>query len=363
MKNTNKSIKNSIKISKKTIIAVIIAIIAIYVVIVVSNLIKNPTDTVMIENGKLYSEEQVAGYIIRDEIVIKGKNYKNGMEKIVNEGERAAKDESVFRYYTTGEENLIKKIQEVSLKIQEALSSENINPTGDIKVLENQIDEKLSNLYTINDIQKIQEYKKDINTYITKKAKISGDLSPAGSNIKKLYEERAKYEEELNNGAEYVTAPNSGLVSYRVDGLEGVLTPETFSTLTAKKLEELNVKTGQIISTSEEEGKIIDNFKCYIAVILNSEKSKDAKVGNSIKVRLSNSKEVPAEIEYISQEDDGRKVVVIKIEKYIQELINYRKISLDIIWWGDTGLKVPNSAIVYQDNKAYVVRNKSRIFS
>ena len=137
MKNTNKSIKNSIKISKKTIIAVIITIIAIYVVIVVSNLIKNPTDTVMIENGKLYSEEQVAGYIIRDEIVIKGKNYKNGMEKIVNEGERAAKDESVFRYYTTGEENLIKKIQEVSLKIQEALSSENINPTGDIKVLEN----------------------------------------------------------------------------------------------------------------------------------------------------------------------------------------------------------------------------------
>ncbi|MFR5684086.1 MAG: HlyD family efflux transporter periplasmic adaptor subunit, partial [Clostridia bacterium] len=146
---------------------------------------------------------------------------------------------------------------------------------------------------------------------------------------------------------------------YRVDGLENVLTPDTFSTLTAKTLEDLNLKTGQIISTSEECGKIIDNFSCYIAVILDSEQANAAQVGDDIKVRLSNSEEIPAEIYYISTEEDGRKLIILKVEKYIQELISYRKISLDVIWWSSSGLKVPNSAIKYENDLAYVVRNRA----
>lgn len=348
------------KVNKKMLImGIVLLAIVIYVAFVIFNLFLNPTDTVMIENGKLYMEEAATGYIIRDEEVVQGKNYKNGMLKIKNEGERVAKDEAIFRYYTSGEEELVKKIQDISLKIQEALENDANSPTGDIKVLEEQIDDKLNSLYDLNDVQKIKEYKKDINTYITKKAKIAGELSPSGSQIKKLYEERAAYEEQLNAGAEYVKAGRAGMVSYRVDGLENVLTPDTFSTLTAKTLEDLNLKTGQIISTSEECGKIIDNFSCYIAVILDSEQANAAQVGNDIKVRLSNSEEIPAEIYYISTEEDGRKLIILKVEKYIQELISYRKISLDVIWWSSSGLKVPNSAIKYENDLAYVVRNRA----
>jgi len=348
------------KVNKKMlIVGIVLLAIVIYVAFVIFNLFLNPTDTVMIENGKLYMEEAATGYIIRDEEVVQGKNYKNGMLKIKNEGERVAKDEAIFRYYTSGEEELVKKIQDISLKIQEALENDANSPTGDIKVLEEQIDDKLNSLYDLNDVQKIKEYKKDINTYITKKAKIAGELSPSGSQIKKLYEERAAYEEQLNAGAEYVKAGRAGMVSYRVDGLENVLTPDTFSTLTAKTLEDLNLKTGQIISTSEECGKIIDSFSCYIAVILDSEQANAAQVGNDIKVRLSNSEEIPAEIYYISTEEDGRKLIILKVEKYIQELISYRKISLDVIWWSSSGLKVPNSAIKYENDLAYVVRNRA----
>lgn len=348
------------KVNKKMlIVGIVLLAIVIYVAFVIFNLFLNPTDTVMIENGKLYMEEAATGYIIRDEEVVQGKNYKNGMLKIKNEGERVAKDEAIFRYYTSGEEELVKKIQDISLKIQEALENDTNSPTGDIKVLEEQIDDKLNSLYDLNDVQKIKEYKKDINTYITKKAKIAGELSPSGSQIKKLYEERAAYEEQLNAGAEYVKAGRAGMVSYRVDGLENVLTPDTFSTLTAKTLEDLNLKTGQIISTSEECGKIIDNFSCYIAVILDSEQANAAQVGDDIKVRLSNSEEIPAEIYYISTEEDGRKLIILKVEKYIQELISYRKISLDVIWWSSSGLKVPNSAIKYENDLAYVVRNRA----
>ena len=57
-------------------------------------------------------------------------------------------------------------------------------------------------MYHISDVQKIKEYKKDLNTYLTKKAKVAGDLSPAGSYLKKLIQERSTYENQLNSGAE-----------------------------------------------------------------------------------------------------------------------------------------------------------------
>ena len=51
-------------------------------------LIKQPTDIFIIEKGNLYQEETDIGYVIRNEKVIKGENYKNGMMQIKAEGER-----------------------------------------------------------------------------------------------------------------------------------------------------------------------------------------------------------------------------------------------------------------------------------
>ena len=65
--------------------------------------------------------------------------------------------------------------------------------------------------------------KKEINESLTKKAKLTGELSPSGSYIKELISKRSKYEEQLNSGSEYIEATVSGLVSYKVDGLEDVL--------------------------------------------------------------------------------------------------------------------------------------------
>lgn len=58
-----------------------------------------------------------------------------------------------------------------------------------------------------------------------------------------MIEERKSYENQLNSGAEYVKAPISGLVSYRVDGLEETLTPENFEMINEEYLENLNIKT------------------------------------------------------------------------------------------------------------------------
>lgn len=352
------------KLNRKKYITflILIAIILCYACYTVYHLAIKPTDTFIVENGKLSSEENIQGYIIRDEMVLKGQNYKNGISQIKAEGEKVAKGESIFRYYTTGEEQLVKKIQELDSKIQEAWEKENNIFSPDIKLLEQQIEGKLEEMYHVNDMQKIKEYKKDLNSSINKKAKIAGEKSPAGSYLKKLIEERSTYENQLNQNSEYLTAERSGVVSYRVDGLEEILTPSNFGSLSKKMLEELSLKTGQIVSTSEESGKIIDNFSCSIACLLKHEKleEKQVEIGDTLTLRLSGTKELQAEIIYMAKESEEEELVVFQVNRYVEELINYRKISFDIVWWNVSGWKIPNDAIKQETEELqYVIRKRA----
>lgn len=344
---------------KKIIIYVAFILILMYLVYAVYLLIKQPTNKVTVENGTLYLEETNIGYIIRDEQVVKGNNYKNGMQQIKTEGEKTAKDESIYRYYSQNEEQLKTQISELDNQIQEALKGQKGIYSSDIKLLENQLDEKIELLNKMTDLSKISEYQKQINDLITKKAKLTGESSAAGSYLKQLYNQRSKLEEQLNSGAEYIKAPKSGIVSYKVDGLEEILTPNNFSELSKDLLEGLKLKTGQLIATSDECGKIIDNSKCYIATITDSEQAKNAKLEDKVTIRLSNNKLIQAKISYISQENEEEMLLVLEIDRQISELADYRKISFDLIWWSDTGLKVPNQAIIEENGLNYVVRNRA----
>lgn len=358
---TSKQTKvNNKKINKKRIILYIaLLVLIVYVFYIIYLLVKQPTDVITIEEGKLYQEETNIGYVIRKEKVVKGQNYKNGMEQIIAEGERVSVDENIFRYYSINEENLKQKISELDTKIQEVMSNDKSLLTADMKLLENKIDEKLENISEITDVTKLTEYKKEIESLVTKKAKTAGEASPQGSYLRKLIEERKNYESQLNSGAEYVKAPISGLVSYRVDGLEETLTPDNFGALSKEYLESLDLKTGKMVATNEECGKVIDNFSCYIATITSSEEAKNANVGDDVKVRLSNNVEVSAEIVNIIKENDEDIIIILELTEQIEELINYRKITFDLIWWSASGLKVPNQSIVKENELNYVVRNRA----
>lgn len=350
------------KIRKGRVFAVvlILALVFIYAVYLVAKLVQNPTNTFMVTNGKISQEESDIGYIIREETVVKGQNYKNGMVKIKNEGEKVAKGDSVFRYYSSGEEELKNKIAELDVEIQSLMQNEKSSFPSDVKLLESQIEKELDFIYGVNNAQKIQEYKKNINSYITKKAKIS---SPSNSRLKELLSQREEYENRLTSDSENVNAPESGIVSYRVDGLESVLTTENFTKFNKNFLQDLKLKTGQTVASSEEVGKIINNYQCYIVFNSNTNEAKSSKVGDTIKIRVQNSDTVKASVENIIDEDDESKTITVKITNDVEKLIAYRKISFDIIWWDAEGFRIPNEAIKEKNGLSYVVRNRNGYYN
>ena len=112
----------------------------------------------VIKKDIILSEESAIGYVIRDEKIAKGNNYENGMVQIKSEGEKVAKKDSVFRYYTTTEQELNQKIEELNLKIQEALLGQTNLLPSDIKAIDDQIEDRIDGIKTKNDLQEIKEY-------------------------------------------------------------------------------------------------------------------------------------------------------------------------------------------------------------
>lgn len=355
MNNVKKKPLNN---KKKKFIIVLTGIFLIYIIYLLVKLLANPTDTFIVEQGKIYKEESQEGYIIRDEQIVENDEQIGNMVQLKAEGKKVASGEAIYRFSLKNEDELKAKIEELDIQIQQALQKENTVFSTDIKLLETQIEEKLEKIYENANIQEVELYKKEISNAINKKAKIAGDSTASGSYVKQLIEQRSECEKQVNANSKYVYSNKSGIISYKVDNLENTLTTADFNYLNKNFLQSLNLKSGQIIA-SNNKAKIINNFKCYIACVSKTEEATNSKVGDYIKIRLPSSEEIPAKIVHKLEEKDNENLLVFEIEKSVEDLVNYRKIAFDIIWWSDSGIKLPNSAIQYEGDFAYVIRNRA----
>lgn len=131
-----------------------------------------------------------------------------------------------------------------------------------------------------------------------------------------------------------------------------------FSYLSTEFLKSLDTKSGATILTSEEKGKVIDNFECYLACIMDTEKASVAKVGDTVTLRLPSANEVDASIQHIVDEGDSR-ILVFRVTEDVEKLVEYRQMSVDVIWWNYKGLKVSNLAILEENDISYVEKGKA----
>ncbi len=337
---------------KQNIVLVILSIIiilAIFFLVKIIQLMQKPTTTTIVRNGELIKYEEVVGYIIRDEEIVDTSKYSGIVNTTISDGYRVAKNGTILTYVSSTEENLVKKIAELDTKIQEAMDNQPSVAPRDVKTLETEIKNQLYDaIKNKKDVYSVFEHKTNMNENIQKKAKIVGELSPAGSKLKSLIDERLEYESQLNQAKQVLKSPKAGLVSYRVDGYESILTPNSLSSLSLKELDKIKMNVGQVIPIDTSKVKVIDNFFCYIAIPLQSDEGKKVNLNDKISLRFDHTEDelVTGTIDYISEEKNTR-LIIVKITSNIEELVKYRKVSLDVVWWRDTGLKVPNSAIKY----------------
>ena len=229
----------------------------------------------------------------------------------------------------------------------------------EMRSIDRQIENVVGNLRNSNNIREIAEYRSEVNRYIAARITSVVEMSGSDGGIRDLASRREAYENEINRDARYVTAVRSGIVSYRVDGLEEVLTPGKMQELNASVLRNLDLSAGRRIPSSENKGKIVDNFETFIAVTLTTEEARNASVGRRITLRVSGGELIPAVIHSAVPSENGSVFIIFRTTESAEQLIEYRKINMDVIWWEYEGLKIPNSVLMHNNGLAYVVRNRA----
>ena len=359
-KKVCKSKKNKIKWGRFVIIGAVVAYLIMFVYTFFAQSIKATT----IVYGELEVAETVYGYITRNEQIVTC-DLNGELYPVMNEGERVSKAQAVAVVENNNSEIISNKIKELTRKMGSFSSPSVFN--NDIMLIDTEVNSILNSLMTSNyneGFSSLKNIRDNIENKLNKKSSIIGENSAKGSAEREYYEEIKKYESQLTYARQELVAPIAGTVAYKLDGYENVFSSKSISDYEAETLEELDVPTGELVGSIKENSfKIVDNIEGYVTVISSSDRAKNAIVDKKIKLRFPeiSQEAITGKIEFVTMEDD-KAIITFRINRGIEELINYRKIKVDMIWENETGLKVPTKSIKNENDKSKIfVINGNRV--
>jgi len=300
----------------------------------------------------------VDAYIVRDEKLFEspfdGKYIPNALE-----GEKVSAGYKVAMVLNESSIEIINKIEEYELKIIEAQNEKNKNInffSEDVDKIENQIEEKVKQIIeesNNNSMLKVGQLQGDIDELIKKKISIIGGMSSADVYIDDLKKNRDKLQRQIDSNTVSLVAELPGIVSYFIDGYEGELTPESIETLTPEYLESINPKEvstvsgDRIVEANKPYVKIINGIEYNIVFALKQDDAGSFETGDSVNVRINDiDREIAGTISYKSDVIDGKQIIAVKLDRYMEETTALRKINIDLIRKSREGFRVPLKSLM-----------------
>lgn len=151
---------------------------------------------------------------------------------------------------------------------------------------------------------------------------------------------------------QYVSS-NNGLVSYYLDGYEALFKPDTMKELSKKDVKELEMGLENVTRTTtlanEPLFKIVNNNLWYVVCWVDEEDIVKYKKGRSVTLQLPLADVKGTTMDII--DDDGEFMVILKFNRYYEDLPRIRRVEANVITEDYKGLIIPNRCITSKDGK------------
>ncbi|MEG2712072.1 MAG: HlyD family efflux transporter periplasmic adaptor subunit [Clostridia bacterium] len=335
----------------KTICITIIMIGALFFLVECINNKVAESSKYLVDIGRIEKTIITDAYIVRNEKVI-DTDVNKTLIPIINEGKKVSKGSSVAFYKDESYDEKLARLNEVDAKIFALVNDLEPIYSSDIKNIENSIRNVLQQAEGNTSYTQLHETSIKIKKMLVEKTTALAALSDKGENIRNLLKEREDFNKAMLKSDTNINSPISGIVSYKIDGLEKSFNNEEDNTYVHKDIKESVEKN---INKPSFGVKIVDNFSANLYVTLDKKDvTQGIKEGNLYKIRLleKGSKEVNAKIVKISI-DKNKYNIIFEINNCIEDLLDIRKLNCEIVWWSYEGLKLPNKAIYKRDNILY----------
>ncbi len=307
----------------------------------------------VIRNGIIEDYVQSSAIIIRDEKLLQPSKIAGRYIAEIGEGERTSAFSRIALVMNDTSDKLHKDIEDINSKIVKA-KMEKAEKTdffsGDLAKLDDEIGIEVRDLIVACNSRSFSDmgkYRNEIVNIVEKKAEIVGANS-TDSYIISLQKEKDDIQGRINRNTVEIKSDTSGVVSYAIDGFEKQLTPAVLKKLTPGELDSISGKYSGImagngtVKAGLPAAKVIKGTDLYLAAAIPADRAKAFKAGGSIYLRINGTDiETTATVNNINNGGDGRKVVVVRINKGVDTLSSQRIVSVDFISKTEEGLKVP----------------------
>lgn len=315
-----------------------------------------PMRTVTAIEYEAGSGSYTTGFVVRSEsVILSGYEITSVTTK---EGERVASGESIGTgYYTTDAQDRQLRIQELEHELEQldyavSYSSEDAARAE----LEAQVESYLQ-------AQSRSIARRDMNACTDRSAAIKGlvlrldssqaELEAITRRIDILQEELDTLKAESAEDTSPVNVSSGGYFSGTVDGYETILTPQALQTMTVSTLESMEpaeVSEGAV-------GRLIHSSTWYYVTAVDEDLVTDLHAGDQVPVHFVSAiyDELTMTVERLGDPEDGKRLLVLSCDKYMQEITLLREQSADVVFSTCVGLRVPKEAIRVTEDRRHGV--------
>ncbi len=292
------------------------------------------------------------GFVVRREVPVKSRYEITAL--MVSEGDRVSSGQSIATGYDSEDaQSRQDRIDQLEHELEQldyarAYSSD---ATGQAELeadLESHL-QAVSRALARHDMNTVEDRSAAIKGLVLRHASSDRELEALTQRITALQGELQSLSAQAGSDTQPVTALQSGYFSGTVDGYEGLLTPDTLKALTVEQLDNMEpeeIGEGAI-------GKLITSSTWYYITTVDEELVQDVRRGKTLPVSFVSAfyDALPMTVEHLSEPQDGRQVLILSCDRYLQDVTLLREQSADIVFTSYSGLRVPKEAIRVDENR------------
>ena len=334
---------------KRILVAALTILALVYVtyLLISANFDMYPTENAV--QASVTDSINTDGFVIRDEVLIEN-NSSGVLSYSVSDGDNVQVKSEIAKVFSKQEDAAANsRADAIQQRINNLKDSQKNTLTGavSVDVINNSIKNNLINyLYSVNqfDINGAKTGADKLLTSINQRQLLTGKITNFNSQISALTSQMEALRNASGDSTGTITTPNAGYFTEFCDGYENAVKYSDIDNLTLDGLR--NIKQSDVPDNTA--GKVVSNVKWYVACEVSHDDAQNLTIWDSAVTVLlteASTEAIPAEIYKITQNSDGKALVILQCDYMNNGLLQARQEPIEIGLGTFTGLRVSKRAI------------------
>lgn len=335
-----------------------ILVIVFVMVTIISQLVIHYYDPLIIEPALHYNSEdyiQSTGIYVREEKYV---NYNGSgiISYVYSDGEKLAKNSVVAEVYSSQSDLALQlRIDELSQQIEVLKDAGKLvgSDNSQLEAFSNQIYEchtKLMQSIIDGDYDIAASLKNDYLNLQSKRQIVNGTTSDYTAKISELENAIAALSAQISSKPYDLLLQDTGYFVTYTDGYETVLNYDSISELNENTIEDI-IKNPEKQVSSSVIGKIISDYRWKMVCVVPKTDSMSIYKDAQLSVRIGNdASAVTATVESVTDFKSDNRMLVLDFDVFNDKYINGRIVQIKILFDETEGIRIPSSAIHFDDD-------------